>query len=65
MLWSVLALMILVASTMLILSNLRIVVQDIVQVLVASVTGARFANQLSANLAFAALWLLIFVLSYG
>ena len=62
---SLLALAILTGSTLLILSNLKMVLRDIYDVVLASVTGARFTSHLSANLALLALWFLLFALSFG
>lgn len=65
MLMSILAIFILFGSTLLILSNLRMVLRDIYDVVVASVVGARFSDHLAANVALIALWLLLFFLSFG
>lgn len=62
---SILAIAILMGSTLLILSNLKMVMRDIVDVVVASVIQARFSDHLVANLALVSLWLLIFALSFG
>lgn len=62
---SFLAILVLTASTLLILSNLKMVMRDIVDVVVTSVVQARFSDHLAANLALVSLWLLIFALSFG
>ena len=65
MLLSLVAIAILIGSTLLILSNLKMVLQDIYDVVVHAVAGARFSAHLAANLALIALWLLLFILSFG
>lgn len=62
---SILALLILIGSTLLIASNIRMVMRDIYDVLRSSVSDTRFATHMAANIAFVALWLLIFSLSFG
>ena len=65
MLLSLVAIAILIGSTLLILSNLKMVLQDIYDVVVHAVAGARFSDHLAANLALIALWLVVFVVSFG
>ena len=65
MILSILAIAVLIGSTLLILGNLRMVMRDIYDVLLASVAGARFTNHMVANVAFVALWLMLFALSFG
>lgn len=64
MLLSILAILILLGSTLLILGNLRLVMRDIYDVMVSTVSGMRFTDHLAANLALVALWVVLFVLSY-
>lgn len=61
---TVIALAILTLSTALLLGNLRLVAQDTLSALRTSIAQARASGQILPRMAFAALWLLIFALSY-
>ena len=65
MILSVFALAVMALSTFLILSNLRMVLRDVVDVFVTSVQQLRFSDHIAANLALLALWFLLFALSFG
>ncbi|ANT59973.1 hypothetical protein AYJ57_06085 [Salipiger sp. CCB-MM3] len=61
---TLLAIMILAATTFLLLGNLRGVAADTYQALAGATARTRDRGLLIPRLAFAALWLLIFVLGY-
>ncbi|KMK66751.1 hypothetical protein [Puniceibacterium sp. IMCC21224] len=65
MMTSLLALLVLLGSALLVLSNLRLVAQDTLQVLRDVMTQLSLNGRLAPNLAFGMLWILIFTLSYA
>ena len=64
MMISILALATVVASLMLMVSNLRVMAQDTFAILSGMAQRARSRGELRALIAFAALWIMIFSLSY-
>ncbi|MFZ5964756.1 hypothetical protein ACOXXX_17575 [Thalassococcus sp. BH17M4-6] len=62
MMYSLLALAVILGSVFLVLANLRLVAHDTFQVLRDTARNASRSGQLLPNMAFAALWLLIFAL---
>ncbi|WP_425073634.1 hypothetical protein [Sagittula sp. S175] len=60
-----LALLILFGSALLVLGNLRVVVQDTYAMITTCATRARASGQMIPRLAFLLLWLLIFSLSFA
>jgi hypothetical protein len=64
MMISILALATALASVLLMVGSLRMVAQDTYTALTDLAQQARAARNLRARLAFAALWVLIFALSY-
>ncbi|MBE9638948.1 hypothetical protein [Salipiger mangrovisoli] len=61
---TLLALTILVATSVLVLGNIRVVASDTYRALASATSRARASGTLGAKLAFAVLWLLIFLLGY-
>ncbi|HBM60827.1 MAG TPA: hypothetical protein DD444_16760 [Citreicella sp.] len=61
---SIFALIVLCTTTLLVLGNLRMIAQDTWQALALAATRLRGDGHLGARTAFAALWILIFALSY-
>ncbi|SMX39022.1 hypothetical protein [Maliponia aquimaris] len=59
------ALAILTASALLVLGNLRMVVHDTYEALTDYARRARRDGQITRHIAFFALWLMIFVMSYN
>ncbi|APZ53402.1 hypothetical protein [Salipiger abyssi] len=64
MMTTILALLILTATTLLVLGNLRMVAHDTYEALSSAASRIRQSGNPRAKLAFAALWVLIFALSY-
>ena len=64
MMTSTLALLILFCSVLLVLSHLRVVVQDTYETIATCANRARANGQLIQRAAFALLWLLIFFMSF-
>jgi len=64
MMTTTLALVILFATALLVLSNLRVVVNDTYRTLTLCAVQARTSGQLIPRAAFVALWLLIFTICY-
>lgn len=59
------ALAILMASALLVLGNLRMVVHDTVEAVTEYARRARRNGQMTRHIAFFALWLMIFLMSYN
>ncbi len=59
------ALAILMASALLVLGNLRMVARDTCAALSAYTRNARQTGQLTRHIAYSALWLMIFIMSYA
>ncbi|NVK60267.1 MAG: hypothetical protein HWE37_09365 [Rhodobacteraceae bacterium] len=64
MMTTILAFVILLVTTLLVLGNLRTVAHDTFEALSSAVLRLRHSGNPGAKLAFAALWVLIFALSY-
>ncbi|MBP0482278.1 hypothetical protein [Sagittula salina] len=64
MMTTTLALLILFGSALLVLGNLRVVVQDTLATISSCAVRARVSGQMIPRMAFALLWLLIFTLSF-
>ncbi|MCR8547997.1 hypothetical protein M4578_09170 [Salipiger sp. P9] len=64
MMTTILAFAILTATTLLVLGNLRMVAHDTFEALSHAATRMRRSGNPGAKIAFVALWLLIFALSY-
>ncbi len=64
MLFTALAIMIMFASALMILMNLRSIAQDTVDAILHATAGGRAADRVVPAAAFALLWLLIFALCY-
>lgn len=61
---STLALLILFCTTLVVLANLRVLLQDTCAMLTACASRARDSGQMISRGAFVTLWLLIFFLSF-
>ncbi|WP_226622225.1 hypothetical protein [Alloyangia pacifica] len=61
---TLLALTILLATSVLVLGHIRVVATDTYNALASATSRARASGTLRAKLAFAVLWLLIFLLGY-
>lgn len=64
MLTTTLALLVLLGSALLVISHLRVVVQDTYTAVVTCAMRARAGGRLVPRMAFVALWVLIFALSF-